>query len=73
LLQDILGEHHDAVVAKHHLLQLTKEAENAEESTFTYGMLYECELVTASHCSYQLADASRQALDDVRVISESPH
>ncbi|WP_442945653.1 CHAD domain-containing protein [Nocardia sp. SSK8] len=47
-LQDLLGEHQDAAVAKHHLIQLTREAENAGESTFTYGLLVHREIDCAS-------------------------
>ncbi|QBS45335.1 CHAD domain-containing protein [Nocardia sp. CS682] len=69
-LQDVLGEHHDAVGAKHHLLELTREAEDAEETTFTYGVLYVRELDIADRCTHVLPGACSRALRSVRFIAD---
>ncbi|WP_227999665.1 CHAD domain-containing protein [Nocardia australiensis] len=69
-VQDLLGEHQDAVVAKHHLLQLTREAEQAGESTFVYGLLCHRELDVTARCSAQLPDAWRRALPAIESVGE---
>ena len=40
-LQQVLGDHHDSVVARTVLLDLAGEAREAEEDTFTYGLMYQ--------------------------------
>jgi CHAD domain-containing protein len=40
-LQQVLGDHHDSVVARTVLLDLAEEARQAGEDTFTYGLLYQ--------------------------------
>ena len=40
-LQQLLGDHHDSVVARAVLLTIAEEARAAEEDTFTYGLLYQ--------------------------------
>ncbi|MFC9659977.1 CHAD domain-containing protein [Nocardia sp. NPDC127606] len=69
-LQDLLGEHQDAVVAKHHLIQITREAENAQESTFTYGLLLQREIDRTTQCSEALPSAYWRSLRDARVMED---
>jgi CHAD domain-containing protein len=69
-VQDLLGEHQDAVVAKHHLVQITREAENAGESTFTYGLLLQREIDRTAHCSAELPAAYWRSLRDARVMAD---
>jgi CHAD domain-containing protein len=40
-LQQLLGDHHDSVVARAVLLDLAGEARAAGEDTFTYGLMYQ--------------------------------
>ena len=40
-LQQVLGDHHDSVVARAVLLDLVREARAAGEDTFTYGLMYQ--------------------------------
>ena len=40
-LQQVLGDHHDSVVARAVLLDLAEKARQAGEDTFTYGLLYQ--------------------------------
>ena len=40
-LQQLLGDHHDSVVARALLLDLTEEARAGGEDTFTYGLMYQ--------------------------------
>ena len=40
-LQQLLGDHHDSVVARTALLDLAGKARAAGEDTFTYGLMYE--------------------------------
>jgi CHAD domain-containing protein len=40
-LQQVLGDHHDSVVARTVLLDLAGEARAAGEDTFTYGLMYQ--------------------------------
>ncbi|WP_043652025.1 CHAD domain-containing protein [Nocardia thailandica] len=69
-LQDLLGEHQDAAVAKHHLIQLTREAESAGESTFTYGLLLQREIDRAACCAQALPATYWQSLRAVRVMAD---
>lgn len=46
-LQELLGEHHDSVVARQVLRGLADEARGAAEDTFTYGVLHESEACQA--------------------------
>ena len=39
-LQQLLGDHHDSVVARAVLLDLTGQARAAGEDTFTYGLMH---------------------------------
>ncbi|MEV0074776.1 CHAD domain-containing protein [Nocardia neocaledoniensis] len=69
-VQDLLGEHQDAVVAKHHLIQLTREAENAGESTFTYGLLLQREIDRTAECAAALHGVYWRALRAARVMAD---
>ena len=40
-LQQVLGDHHDSVVARTVLLDLAGKAREAGEDTFTYGLMYQ--------------------------------
>jgi CHAD domain-containing protein len=40
-LQQLLGDHHDSVVARAVLLELAQKARTAGEDTFTYGLMYQ--------------------------------
>jgi CHAD domain-containing protein len=40
-LQQMLGDHHDSVVARAVLLDLAEKAREAGEDTFTYGLMYQ--------------------------------
>lgn len=40
-LQQLLGDHHDSVVARAVLLDLAGKARAAGEDTFTYGLMYQ--------------------------------
>ncbi|MFD5178157.1 CHAD domain-containing protein [Nocardia sp. NPDC058379] len=71
-VQDLLGDHQDAVVAKHHLVQLTREAENAGEPTFTYGLLLQREIDRTAECAAALPDLYWRALRTVRVMADVP-
>ncbi|MEV4157758.1 CHAD domain-containing protein [Nocardia salmonicida] len=70
VVQDLLGEHQDAVVAKHHLIQITREAENAGESTFTYGLLLQREIDRTTRYSAELPSAYWRSLRDARVMAD---
>ncbi|MFE5474168.1 CHAD domain-containing protein [Nocardia sp. NPDC056541] len=69
-IQDLLGEHQDAVVAKHHLIQIAREAENADEPTFTYGLLLQREIDRTEQCSADLPSAYWRSLRDARVMAD---
>ncbi|GGN79341.1 CHAD domain-containing protein [Nocardia rhizosphaerihabitans] len=69
-VQDLLGGHQDAAVAKHHLMQIAREAENAGESTFTYGLLLQREIDRAAQYSAALPSAYWQALRGARVMAD---
>ena len=70
VVQNLLGEHQDAVVAKHHLIQITREAENAGESTFTYGLLLQREIDRTTGYSAELPSAYWRSLRDARVMAD---
>lgn len=54
-LQDLLGLQQDTVVARAALLKLASEAEEAGESSFSYGVLYEREARLAEECADKLS------------------
>ncbi|AXK85362.1 CHAD domain-containing protein [Nocardia farcinica] len=70
-VQDLLGEHHDAVVAKNHLVQLAREADNADEPTFTYGMLCQRQLDITERCGRELPAACARALEALAACRSS--
>ncbi|MFF2082771.1 CHAD domain-containing protein [Nocardia sp. NPDC058176] len=72
-VQDLLGEHQDAAVAKHHLIQITRTAENAGESTFTYGLLLQREIDLTTQCSVALPAVYWRSLRDARVMADVEH
>lgn len=47
-LQQLLGDHHDSVVARTALLDLAGKARAAGEDTFTYGLMYQCQACQAT-------------------------
>lgn len=53
-LQDLLGLQQDTVMARSALLELASEAEEAGESSFSYGVLYEREALLAEECAAKL-------------------
>ena len=48
-VQSVLGDHQDAVIARHAARDLGVGAHLAGENAFTYGLLYECEAHQAEH------------------------
>jgi len=59
-LQQLLGDHHDSVVARTVLLEITGQARAAGEDTFTYGLMYErqaCQAATYEQSLPRLAAA----------------
>jgi CHAD domain-containing protein len=56
-IQTLLGDHHDSVVSRDHLIEQADHAHAAGDDTFTYGLLYEQEA--------HLADRSEQQLEAV--------
>lgn len=56
-VQTVLGDHHDSVISRAHLLAQADTAHHAGEDTFTYGLLHEREAVLAQRCEHQLDSA----------------
>ncbi len=54
-LQQLLGDHHDSVVARTVLLDLAQEARAAGEDTFTYGLMYQRQAGQADKIEQALA------------------
>ena len=54
-LQQLLGDHHDSVVARTVLLDLAQEARAAGEDTFTYGLMYQRQAGQAAKIEQALA------------------
>ncbi len=54
-LQQLLGDHHDSVVARTVLLDLAQEAREAGQDTFTYGLMYQCQACQAAKIEQALA------------------
>ncbi|MGW5455678.1 CHAD domain-containing protein [Nocardia sp. NPDC003979] len=69
-LQDFLGDYQDAAVAKQHLIQLTREAENAGESSFTYGLLLQREIDRTADYAETLPSIYWRSLRGTRVMAE---
>ena len=61
-LQELLGDHHDSVVARTVLLILADQARAAAEDTFTYGVMHERQACQAAGIEQQLAHARREEL-----------
>ncbi|MEU6080826.1 CYTH and CHAD domain-containing protein [Streptomyces sp. NPDC047108] len=60
-LQDALGDHQDSVVARTALRELALEAQKAQESSFTFGLLYGHEEAQADAREAELPRAWREA------------
>ncbi len=59
-LQQLLGDHHDSVVARTVLLKLAQQARAAREDTFTYGLMYQrqaCQAATIEQALPRLTAA----------------
>jgi CHAD domain-containing protein len=69
-IQTLLGDHHDSVVSRQHLLEQAEAARAAGEDTFTYGLLYQQETELASSCSDQLDGALRKLDKSVRTARD---
>lgn len=67
-LQDLLGDHQDGVLARDALLALARQAEEAGEPGFSYGLLYGRETALAERCEAALpaAEDLARAADAVR-------
>ena len=65
-IQTLLGDHHDSVVSRQHLLEQAEAARADGEDTFNYGLLYQQETELAASCSDQLDDALRKLDKSVR-------
>jgi len=57
-LQQLLGDHHDSVVARTVLLGLAQEARAAGEDTFTYGVMYQRQACQAAKIEQALVRAA---------------
>ena len=60
-LQELLGDHHDSVVARAVLRDLAGQARAAEEDTFTYGVLYERQACQAAEIERTLPQFGARA------------
>jgi len=69
-IQTLLGDHHDSVVSRQHLLEQAEAARAAGEDTFTYGLLYQQETELAASCSDQLDGALRKLDKSVRTARD---
>mgnify|MGYP002629118853 CR=1 FL=1 len=65
-IQTLLGEHHDSVVSRSHLVRQAGLAHAAGEDTFTYGLLYQQEGDLAQRCEDLLDDALKKLDKAVR-------
>ena len=61
-LQELLGDHHDSVVARTVLLILADQARAAAEDTFTYGVMHGRQACQAAGIEQELAHARREEL-----------
>ena len=57
-LQGLLGDHHDSVVARTVLRGIARQAREAGEDTFTYGLMYERQACQAGEMERALAAAT---------------
>ncbi len=53
-LQQLLGDHHDSVVARTVLLDLARKARAAGEDTFTYGLMHQRQACQAAELEQAL-------------------
>ncbi len=53
-LQQLLGDHHDSVVARAVLLELAQKARTAGEDTFTYGLMHQRQACQAAEIEQAL-------------------
>jgi hypothetical protein len=53
----LLGDHHDSVVSRAHLIEQADAAYASDEDTFTYGLLHRGEADLALSCEERLPDA----------------
>lgn len=60
-IQSLLGDHHDSVVSRGHLIEQADRAHAAGEDTFTYGLLHEREAHVSRACEVQF-DAALKLL-----------
>ncbi|MFE5143746.1 CHAD domain-containing protein [Streptomyces fagopyri] len=71
VVQKVLGEHQDSVVARYVLRDLALAAHAAGESAFTWGLLFGEEKAVAERCEWELptvwADASKPGLREALV------
>jgi len=63
-LQDLLGDHHDSVVARTVLLELAQQARAAGEDTFTYGLMYQRQACQAAKIEEALPHFEAAKLPD---------
>jgi CHAD domain-containing protein len=61
-VQDVLGEHHDSVVARTRLRDMAEAARQSGEDTFTFGVLHEAERVRGETALAAYPAAIRAAL-----------
>jgi CHAD domain-containing protein len=65
-IQSLLGDHQDSVVSRVHLAQESIAARDANEDTFTYGVLFQQEAELALRSEEQLGAALKQLKKAVR-------
>ena len=69
-LQQLLGDHHDSVVARAVLLDLAGKARTAGEDTFTYGLMYQRQACQAAGIEQALPRfTERDATEPIRPAS----
>jgi CHAD domain-containing protein len=68
-IQSLLGDHQDSVVSRAHLSQEAILARDANEDTFTYGMLFQQEADLALRSEDQLGRALKQLKKAVRAAT----
>ena len=61
-MQEVLGDHHDSVVARAVLLDLAGKAREAGEDTFTYGLMYQRQVGRAASLEQALPPFTVDAL-----------
>jgi len=62
-LQQMLGDHHDSVVARTVLLDLAAKARASGQDTFSYGLLYESQVCQAAKIDQALPGLAAPASD----------